>query len=386
VSTNPSRRVAALLFAVAWGSNHFVPLLIVYRVRLHLSAVELATLFGVYAVGLVPGLVLGGPLSDTRGRRTVVLPAAAVALLGTSILAWGSYGFGVLLAGRFVVGLGAGATFSAGTAWVQDLAAREPQGTGARRAAVALSSGFGGGPLMAGLCAQWLPWPMTLPYLVQGTVVLPLLVRVALLPAAPSPQPLPVARPEGTVGAARWLPAGFGSVAIVAPWVFAFPSIGSAVLPAQVRPALGSFSVAFAGVVTATSLASGVLVQPFLRRRPPRSAAIFGVAMGSAGLLCGTAAAAATSPIGVLVAAPLLGAGYGGCLISGLRFIETNTQPSTRGRVTGLYYAMTYLGFSAPLALAALARHIGDTASLLVLFALAIVPLGVAVRVRDSRE
>jgi len=46
-----SRRVAWLLFAVAWGTNHFVPLLLVYRARLALSSLELAVLFGVYAIG-----------------------------------------------------------------------------------------------------------------------------------------------------------------------------------------------------------------------------------------------------------------------------------------------------------------------------------------------
>jgi hypothetical protein len=30
-------RVSALLFTVAWGANHFVPLLLIYRVRLALS-------------------------------------------------------------------------------------------------------------------------------------------------------------------------------------------------------------------------------------------------------------------------------------------------------------------------------------------------------------
>ncbi|MGH7272317.1 MAG: MFS transporter, partial [Polyangiaceae bacterium] len=166
-----SRRVPLLLFAVAWGTNHFVPMLLVYRAKLGLSAVDLAILFGVYAVGLLPGLLLGGPLSDHVGRRPVVLPASLVALAGTCILACGAAGFPVLLLGRLVIGLGSGATFSAGTAWVQDLAQAEAPGTGARRAAVALSSGFGGGPLITGFLAQWLPSPMSVPYAVQAAVL-----------------------------------------------------------------------------------------------------------------------------------------------------------------------------------------------------------------------
>ena len=377
-----SRRVARLLFAVAWGSNHFVPLLLVYRARLRLSSVELAILFGVYACGLVPGLLLGGPLSDRRGRGAVVLPASVGALAGTCILAWGSTGFGVLLAGRFVVGLGAGATFSAGTAWIQDLAAGAAEGTGARRAAVALSSGFGGGPLVTGILAQWLPWPMLLPYVVQATVLVASIADVARTRAGearPTSQ-----RPRLQPSIDEGLPAGFGRIALVAPWVFAFPSVSHAVLPALVREKVGSFSVVFAGVATAVTLLAGVLVQPMLRRWTSAQAGIFGLASGAAGLLCGAATASAVWPPGVLLAAVLLGAGYGGCLIAGLRFIETSAGPTTRGRVTGVYYALTYVGFAAPLLLAALAKGTGDVTSLVVAFALAVASLLWSVWLRMS--
>ncbi len=383
-----SLRVPLLLFAVAWGTNHFVPLLVVYRARLALSAVELAVLFGVYAVGLVPGLLLGGPASDRWGRRRVAVPASVVALVGTCILAWGAAGFGVLLAGRFVVGMGAGATFSAGTAWVQDLAVDSAPGTGARHAAVALSSGFGGGPLVGGIIAQWLPGPMVLPYVVHGAILTSAIAAAAWPHASIGKSEPPPAQPVRRERLARLerprdplrLPAGFASVAFVAPWVFAFPSVSNAVLPTLLRARVGSFAVLFAGVLTGATLLCGVLVQPILRTWRPSAAGTFGLVAGAIGLLCAAGAAAALSPVGALLAAFLLGSGYGGCLISGLRFIEANGVPATRGRLTGLYYALTYLGFATPLALAAIATRIGDVPSLLVAFALAVTTLaGVAV-------
>jgi predicted MFS family arabinose efflux permease len=366
------RRVAVLLFAVGWGANHFVPLLVVYRARLGLAPVELAILFGVYAVGLLPGLLGAGPLSDRLGRRRVVLPASVVQLVGSGILAWGGVGFPVLLAGRFVVGLGAGATFSAGTAWVQDLAVDDAPGTGARRAAIALSSGFGGGPLVASILAQWSPWPMVLPYVAHIAVL-------ACAIAAAAMQPVDALRADSRVSEEgpqeTSLPPGFGVVALVAPWVFLFPSVAMAVIPALVRSRVASFAVIFAGVVTATTLLLGVLVQSALRRRRAREAGMFGLVAGTLGLLCGAVAAREVSPLGALIAAALLGSGYGGCLIFGLRFIEANTTPATRGRLTGIYYALTYIGFASPLALAALARRIGDVPSLLVAVVLAIATL-----------
>jgi MFS family permease len=80
------RRVGFLLFAVGWGANHFTSLLQVYRERLVLDAAAPAILFAMYALGLVPGLLLAGPVSDRYGRREVVLPSALVALSASSLL------------------------------------------------------------------------------------------------------------------------------------------------------------------------------------------------------------------------------------------------------------------------------------------------------------
>ena len=54
-------RIAFAMFAVGWGANQFSPMLIVYRHELSLTAGEVAGLFLVYALTLIPGLLIGGP-------------------------------------------------------------------------------------------------------------------------------------------------------------------------------------------------------------------------------------------------------------------------------------------------------------------------------------
>jgi len=68
------RRAAFALFAVAAGTNVPAPLLLIYRDTLHLSPDVLTAVFGIYAAGLVPALLLAGPASDRLGRRRLVLP------------------------------------------------------------------------------------------------------------------------------------------------------------------------------------------------------------------------------------------------------------------------------------------------------------------------
>src|SRR5919201_2708045 len=82
--------VAAVLVGAGWGTNQFTPLLLVYRQSLGLGTGTLEAMFGLYALGQIPGLLLAGPLSDARGRRTVVIPAAGLSLLASLVLAAGA--------------------------------------------------------------------------------------------------------------------------------------------------------------------------------------------------------------------------------------------------------------------------------------------------------
>src|SRR5208282_4972550 len=156
-------RIAFAMFAVGWGANQFSPMLIVYRHELRLGAGAVAGLFLVYALTLIPGLLIGGPASDRFGRRAVVLPFVVLSPLATLLLVVGPRSLVLISAGRALAGLCSGVVFGSATAWVQELS----HGTGqsARRAALALTAGFGLGPVVAAVLAQWAPDPLLLPYI-----------------------------------------------------------------------------------------------------------------------------------------------------------------------------------------------------------------------------
>ena len=61
------------MFAIAWGGNEFTPLLVMYRDVSHFSAVTVDMLLGAYVLGIVPALLVGGPLSDRYGRRPTLM-------------------------------------------------------------------------------------------------------------------------------------------------------------------------------------------------------------------------------------------------------------------------------------------------------------------------
>src|ERR687887_1810626 len=259
--------IAAVLLGTGWGSNQFSPMLLVYHRELGLGTGTLEAMFGFYSLGLIPGLLLAGPLSDARGRRAVVLPAAALALVASVTLLAAGHTVALLFAGRLLVGVSAGAVFGAGTAWLREVSL-PPHGNAsdhaaARRAAIAMTAGFALGPLVAGLLAQWAPAPRLVPYLphVALMAVVLLLVRSA---------------PETVAGgggrAVRLAPPGLSSarfrrvVGPMAPWTFAAPVIAFALMPSVVGADKASDGIALTAAITTLCAFTGVLIQPLGRR------------------------------------------------------------------------------------------------------------------------
>ena len=361
------RRVALLLFAVGWGANHFVSLLQVYRARLGLDAAAPAMLFAMYALGLAPGLLLAGPVSDRYGRRAVVLPSALVALAASALLGAADASFSLLLAGRLLYGIGAGGVMSAGAAWLIELS-DDALGAGPRRATIALSAGFGLGPLVTGLLAQYAPEPTRTPFGVHLAVL-----GGALLVARRAPDSRASARAHA--GATKrpliriqlepeaWSQFLRG-VAPMAPFVFGFPAIAFAALPSMLGGALGPAPLVYTGALCALTLAAGVMAQPITRRFAPMLAARLGLVAGTVGVLLGALAVSARMPLALLLVAPLLGAAYGVCMTSGIQSVQRLAQPEARGGVMGLFYLLTYVGFLAPYLLALATRAVAPATAL----------------------
>ncbi|MBG6217631.1 MFS family permease [Arthrobacter sp. CAN_A6] len=373
------RRPALAMFTVGYGANQFVPLLAVYRRTLGLSDAEATAVFVVYAVGLIPGLLVGGRISDRQGRRRLMLAFAALSLVATMVLISGQWGVGGLYAGRFLTGVVSGAIFSIGTAWIKELSGTATEGAGARRAALALTAGLGIGPLIAGLLAQWAPAPQVLPYLVHLVIAAVALVLLFRAPETRFPGPAP-ARPPRLLPAAAATPAFRLIIVPMAPWVFGSVTLVFTTLGEHAVPRDNSLAVAFSGLLAAFALAAGALIQPAGRRlssatRSPGAAAAVGLAVVAAGCLAAAGATAWPSLGSAAAAALLLGAGYGLCLIVGLAEVEELASPEELGAVVALYYSLAYAGLAIPYLLALAAPSVGYPVALLVTVAAAILTL-----------
>ncbi len=347
-------------------------MLLVYSQTLGLRTGTLEAMFGVYALGLIPGLLLGGPVSDIWGRRVVVVPAVALSLAASVLLATAGHTVALLFAGRLVVGLSSGAAFGAGTAWLRELS-RPPWGAAsdaaaARRAVIAMTAGFAAGPLVAGLLAQWAPAPATVPYLphIALMVIVLMLLRSAPETVTRGSRPLRLTPPG--LRSARFRTV----VAPMAPWVFAAPAVAFALLPSVTGAGHAASGIALSAVVTALTALAGVAIQPVARRLDESGR---GNGAATAGLLVLTAAlalAAVTAQerqLWLLVpCAIVFGSAYGLCLVAGLVEVHRIAGPHAPAGLTAAYYTLAYVGFAVP-SLLVLAAHLASYAILLAITA-----------------
>ncbi|MGN6445424.1 MFS transporter [Amnibacterium sp.] len=372
-------RIAPAVFALAWGGNQFSPLLLLYRQQEGYSQVEVDLLFAAYIVGIIPGFLIAGPLSDRFGRKPVLLVGTVLGVAASVILGLGATSVPALSIGRLVSGASVAAAMVVGSSWIKELSAALPAPVAARRASLTLTAGFGLGPAVAGVIAQWGPDPTELPYAVH--VVLTLLAGAVLLTATETRRAgvLLVRVPRAVRG--RFL----GVVLPAAPWVFGCASVAFAVTPAALAGRLGGGAIGYATLLAVVALAFGAGVQPVAARigraTGGRQLAV-GLAIAVVGVLGAALVALVQQPLlGVPVAA-VLGAAYGICLVSGLTEVQRTAPPEDLAALTAVYYSATYLGFTFPVLLAALTAIAPEP---LLLALLALVAAGcLAVVLRNS--
>jgi MFS family permease len=307
--------------------------------------VAVGVVIGSYAI---TGLLLrpfAGRLADHRGRKpTVLLGSILVAIGGFMYLL--PLGVGGLIAARLVLGAGEGAVFTAGSAWIVDLAPVERRGRVIGLYGLAVWSGLSIGPLIGELLLHASGY--TLVWIFAGTAPL-----IGALLATRLPDPFqPIASQEDEHHALIEREAIRPGVAL------ALGSIGYAAIAAFVVLHLDARGVghgatvfgAFATMVVLTRLIGGDLPD----RVGPVRVAIAAAVVEAIGLT--TIGVAHSLPV-ALVGALAMGAAFS-LLYPSLSLIVVNRVSETRrGAALGTFTAFfdAGVGLGAPLAGAAAA-------------------------------
>ncbi|WP_407180171.1 MFS transporter [Bradyrhizobium sp. STM 3562] len=183
--------VAAMIGALFAGSTVVTPLYVMYKQAFGFSQISLTLIYAAYVIGNLGALLLFGHLSDQVGRRPMAIAGMGLAIVGALVFLF-ARGIASLYIGRILSGLAIGIGAGTGTAWLAELIREQSK---ARATVIATSANFTGlgiGALLAGLLAEYAPWPLQLPYVVY----LVALVAIAALLWLP---PETVTRPARSI-------------------------------------------------------------------------------------------------------------------------------------------------------------------------------------------
>ncbi|MGW2620561.1 MFS transporter [Streptomyces sp. NPDC001500] len=336
------------VFAVCMaGTTLPTPLYGLYRDKFGFSELTVTVVYAVYAFGVIGVLLLAGNASDTVGRRTVLLwglgcaAASAVCFLCATGLAW-------LYAGRLLSGLSAGLFTGAATAYVMDLA---PRGGASRATLVATAANMGGlgcGPLLAGLLAQYAPWPLYLPFAVHLALVACSAAVVARLPeTVRERRPARSMRPQRPALPAQ-VRTVFGPAATASFVGFALFGVFTSVSPAFLAESLDVHNLAVGGLVVALAFFASTGGQSAVGRVGVGRA----LPLGCAALLAGLALLAGalrweSLPL-VVLSALVGGAGQGLAFRGALSAVAGASPPEQRAAVISTLFVVAYAGISVP--------------------------------------
>jgi MFS family permease len=355
------------------------PLWSLYAQHDGFSSLTVTIAFAVYALAVALSLFLVGHLSDSYGRRRVLMPALALEILAALVFViWSS--LPALLIARVLSGLGIGAVTATAMAWISELG-----GAGHRRAQIVATAanlgGLGLGGLIAGALAQWAGNPLHIPFVVFTVA---LVLAWAALFIAPEtrepPMPRPRYRPQRVSvpvrSRGRFLTAALGAAI-----AFAVFGLLTSLAPSFLAGTLHQPSHLLAGTASFVAFATAALAQTLIGSRPTHSllAAAIPALLAGIGLLT----------IALWLPAPSLGAFVAGDVIvgigCGLMFkgaIETVAEisaPEHRAEALAGVYLASYLGLALPvIGLGALTQVASTRISLLVFAALVVLGILIA--------
>jgi MFS family permease len=348
------------------------PLYGLYRARDHFSLFMVTVAFAVYAIGVIGALLLGGHLSDLYGRRRLLLPSLATAI-ASAVVFLVSKSLPGLLVARLINGISIGIVASTATAYIAELHAIGRPQAAARNAQITAAAvnigGLGVGALAAGLLAQWVAHPLTVPYLVFLAALVLAAIGVALTPETrEAPKPPPRYRPQ-RLSVPQDERSRYAAAALSTFVAFAANGLFAGLAGLFLAETLHRPSLALAGAVVCAMFAAGVAAQFLTVAWPVRRDLAAGMAAMVIGVGLAVLAVWLRSPSLALFIAggALIGAGSGAIFKGAVGTVMSISPPERIAEsLTGVFLS-AYVGISLPVVGAgiALARHVTPKVTIL---------------------
>ncbi|MER7379816.1 MFS transporter [Streptomyces lanatus] len=355
--TSPARGVRTLRLAffsavvslvaafAAVGST--IPLFNVYRAEDGFTNAGISITVVAYSAATLTTLLFLGRVSNHLGRRPISIASLGLLLLGCLLLLR-VHDIGVLIAGRLIMGLGAGLASSSLTSYIVDSAPSRPAWLASVASSQTVMLGLAVGAIASGALVQFGPWPRDLIYLVVICLLLLAMALIAISPetATPTPGAWRSLRPRVGVPARvrRLLPVA--AAVFLATW--AAGAFYQAFVPALVEDQLHTRSTLILGVVFAAYMGPSALGAPLGGRFTPARAQRLGMIAFLAGMI-GIITAIATGTLVLFITATVVaGASQGIAISAATRGLLHGSSLADRAPIFSAIYLLSYSGATIP--------------------------------------
>lgn len=338
--------VIALVAAfAAVGST--IPLFNVYRAEDGFTNSGISMTVVAYSIGTIGTLLVLGRVSNQVGRRATALASLGLLMLGCLVLL-DVHHIGVLIAGRLLMGLGAGLASSSLAAYIVDSAPSSPAWLASVASSQTVMLGLAVGAIGSGTLVQFGPWPRELIFLVAITLLLVSALLIFISPETVTPTPFAwrSLRPSvRTPARVRHLLAVAAAV-LLPTW--ATGAFYQAFVPALVEDHLHTKSPLLLGFVFAAYMAPSAVGAPLGHRFSSVTAQRIGMTAFLIGWI-GIIAANMTGALPLFFAATVVaGAGQGVAISAVTHALLHGSTLADRAPIFAVVYLLSYSGATVP--------------------------------------
>ncbi len=355
--------IASISFLYLFAASAPSPLYGVYATKWHFSPITLTVVFGVYAVTLLATMLLAGSLSDSLGRRPVIMTALVVQSL-TMVLFLLADNVSWLYAARLAQGCATGLVTAAVSAALVDLQPSRRPGLAAVVNATIPPAGLAVGALVSGALVQYAPNPTRLVYwLLLASFVAMGVVLLTLVPETVPQRRMPRFGVE--VGVERAMLRAFLATVpvLVACWALSglYLSLGPSLVLTMQHTANKLRAGGIVFILCGCGAAAGVIAHAW----PPRRAMFTGCVTLGTGVILTVISVADDVTALLYIGTVVAGCGFGLGFLGAFRTLAGLAMSERRSELIASMYVVAYLWFSIPSVIAGIVTaHVGmhDTA------------------------
>lgn len=354
---------SASLVAVFAASAAPVPVFNVYRAENGLTTADLSLSVVAYFAGTIIALLCLGRLAHHLGRRPVGL-ATLLTMIAGSLVLLDVTGLGALVAGRFLMGIGAGLASSALTSYIADSAPDRPAWVAGVVTSQAPMLGLTIGSVISGALVQYVPGARVWVYVVMAALLA--LCLLLMLGCRETGEPTPGVwrslRPRVSV------PARARSLLPVALSVFtatwALGAFYQSFVPTIARDQLHSDNALVVSLLFAAYMAPSVAGAPLVGRLLPATAQRLGMVVFVVGVTGILVALVTTSVVVMTTATIVASVGQGMGVSASMRALLLGSTAAERPSLMAAIYLACYTGAMVPSIIAGQLSHVLPTVTI----------------------